>query len=222
MDKKTLYKIWSFIDPHMIEHKSIRDGIKQNKHLLDGLVLDAGCGGMPYKDIIIGTYIGVDITGGNIKADLHKLPIKPGKFDALMSTQTLEHLHDPLIAIKEFNRALKKGGYAVIVAPFFWGVHDAPHDYYRYTHFGLKHLLESNGFEVISIKNRGGPAALMAQLTNRFLFKIFTKLGKTRFVIGIPLIIIWNIVTYIGMFLDIFLNKHMYDTLGYVCVAKKI
>ena len=35
--------------------------------------------------------------------------------------------------------------------PFQWHIHEAPHDYYRYTNFGLEYMLSKAGFKNIEI-----------------------------------------------------------------------
>ena len=42
----------------------------------------------------------------------------------------------------------------LIAAPHEWEVHQAPHDYFRYTRYGLAYLLEQAGFEVVRDRAR--------------------------------------------------------------------
>ena len=41
---------------------------------------------------------------------------------------------------------LSGGGVLFLTVPFMWHVHEAPHDYYRYTRYGLEYLLKKNRF----------------------------------------------------------------------------
>jgi ubiquinone/menaquinone biosynthesis C-methylase UbiE len=63
----------------------------------------------------------------------------------------LEHLERPQDALSETYRLLKPGGHAIVDTPFFWPTHEAPRDFYRYSPYGLRYLLESTGFEVVEI-----------------------------------------------------------------------
>ena len=53
-------------------------------------------------------------------------------------------------------RVLDQGGTLFLTVPFQWRVHEAPHDYYRYTPYGLEYLLTQAGFKHISIRELGG------------------------------------------------------------------
>src|SRR3989344_340863 len=50
-----------------------------------------------------------------IQGDAHKLPFKKSFFDFVVAIETLEHLHNPDLALSEIHRVLKKNGYFVIV-----------------------------------------------------------------------------------------------------------
>lgn len=43
-------------------------------------------------------------------ADAHKLPFEDGKFDVVHAHQVLQHVSDPLQALREMRRVVKKGG----------------------------------------------------------------------------------------------------------------
>ena len=87
-------------------------------------------------------------TAGWTPADLTALPFRGGAFDAAIHIVTIEHLREPGRALAEIARTLAPGGPLLIAAPHEWEVHQAPHDYFRYTRYGLAYLLEKSGFEV--------------------------------------------------------------------------
>lgn len=220
MKRAILYKIWAKIEPYKIEHKDLHNGIKKHAKHMKGIILDAGCGGSPYKELLHGSYIGVDIKAGDIRASLLNIPIKDSSVDSVLCTQVLEHVPEPYIALKEFYRIMGKKSYLLLTVPMVWGLHEIPHDYYRYTRYGLKYLLEKSGFRVISIHERGGLFKMMAQRFNAFLYYgLFLRLGKLKYVIGSPLILFWNLVTFTGIALNKLYPKG--DTLGYVCLGRK-
>ena len=84
--------------------------------------------------------------------DLIGLHYEHDVFDAVLCTQVLEHVKEPADVIREIYRVLKPGGVLYLSAPQGWGVHQAPHDYFRFTCFGLDHLIEKSGFRDISIE----------------------------------------------------------------------
>jgi hypothetical protein len=50
--------------------------------------------------------------------------------------------------LAEAHRVLRAGGELWLSAPLFYEEHEIPHDYYRFTQYGLRHLLQSAGFTV--------------------------------------------------------------------------
>lgn len=76
-------------------------------------------------------------------------------FDAVFLLEVLEHVATPALAIAEIARVLTPGGTLVLSSPFAFEIHDAPHDYYRFTEHGLRHLLRD--FSSCRIERRNGP-----------------------------------------------------------------
>jgi SAM-dependent methyltransferase len=80
--------------------------------------------------------------------DLAHVPAEDGRFDLVLLTQVLEHLPDPLGVLRELRRLLKRGGRLWLTCPLYYPEHEQPFDYYRYTQFGLRHLLTEAGFQI--------------------------------------------------------------------------
>jgi len=132
-----------------------------------GRVVDLGCGSAPYRELILekaDEYIGVDWEGSghdqsriDVVADLTEpLPFEDDFADTVVSFQVMEHLPDTALFLDECYRILRPGGDLFITVPFMWHVHEAPHDYYRFTRYGLQYLCERHGFEEIVIKENTG------------------------------------------------------------------
>jgi hypothetical protein len=58
--------------------------------------------------------------------------------------------------LTEGHRVLRDGGLAIVSVPFMAAEHEAPHDYLRFTSFGIRELLERTGFEQIEVKKQFG------------------------------------------------------------------
>ena len=129
-------------------------------------ILDAGAGECAYKHLFNHCrYTSVDLAVGDPSwnyrnlshvAPLDNLPFAEGSFDAVLCTQVLEHLEEPLSCLKEIFRVLEPGGTLFLTAPMAQGEHQVPYDYFRYTSFGLRSLLTRAGFQSIDIKPFGG------------------------------------------------------------------
>lgn len=80
--------------------------------------------------------------------DLAAIPVEEGRFDLVLCTQVLEHLRDPAAVLRELRRVLRPGGRLWLTAPLFYEEHEAPYDFFRYTSYGMRLLVEEAGFEI--------------------------------------------------------------------------
>ena len=147
------------------------------------VVLDLGAGESRYRDRFPGKrYFAVDLALGDARwdyrgldclADLHRLPFRDRSADAVVSTQTLEHLRDPRAFFREVARVLRPGGALFLTAPQSFREHQAPHDYWRFTRYSLRMLAEEAGFEGIGVDALGGFFAFLGDrmpAVHRYLF----------------------------------------------------
>lgn len=124
-----------------------------------GRVLDAGAGDCPYKHYFGHTkyetadFCKVDKPYGTIDyvCDLTCVPVEDKRYDLVLLTQVLEHIPEPMNVLKEMHRILKPGGCLWLSAPLFYEEHETPNDYYRYTQFGLKYMLNKTGYSIKKI-----------------------------------------------------------------------
>ena len=127
-------------------------------------LLDIGCGDMPFKAHLpqqVTQYDTLDVESRTegvtyIASAMDMRMIPDDSYDSAMCFEVLEHVPNPFIAAAEMHRVLKPGGTLVISVPHMWPIHEAPHDYLRFTYFGIKNVLESNGFEIVTIEISGG------------------------------------------------------------------
>lgn len=155
-----------FFNPFYIIRGQLYKAIKRNVHYIKGDVLDFGCGSKPYISIFnVNSYTGLDYEtevsskNQNLSADVFydgkTIPFGDNHFDAAFSSEVLEHVFNPDEILPEIHRVLKPGAHLMLSCPFFWPEHEQPYDYARYSSFGLKHLMEKNGFEVVHYEKTG-------------------------------------------------------------------
>jgi SAM-dependent methyltransferase len=130
------------------------------------VVLDAGAGeARQRKYFRRGTYVALDIGTGDpawdyshldICGDLQRLPLRGASVDRVLCIVVLEHTRDPRQVVQEFSRVLKQGGTLHIIVPLLWEEHQAPHDYFRFTRYGVMLLFESLPFRIEMLRPMGG------------------------------------------------------------------
>ena len=114
----------------------------RNRHVISGRTLELGVGENIYApdDATIIT-LDIDPTyGPMVVGDAHHLPFRDDAFTTVVASQVFEHLHTPTVAMDEVTRVLRPGGRTLLAVPFLYFLHQQPHDYYRYTEFGLRAL----------------------------------------------------------------------------------
>ena len=78
-------------------------------------------------------------------SDALKLPFGEGTFQLVLSQETIEHVTDPFRAVREMARVLEPDGVLYLQVPFVLGYHPDPEDYWRFTHSGVRRLIEQAG-----------------------------------------------------------------------------
>lgn len=78
-------------------------------------------------------------------------------YDAVFASGVLEHVDDVHGAVTNVHRLLREGGLFIVGVPFLQPIHRAPHDFWRFTEFGLRHLLRA--FTIVDLKALGKPAS---------------------------------------------------------------
>ncbi|HEY3886564.1 MAG TPA: methyltransferase domain-containing protein [Vicinamibacterales bacterium] len=112
--------------------------------------------------------VGLDIRRGagvSVMGDAQQLGIRETSVDMVLCTEVLEHLPDPQRAIDEMFRVLRPGGTLLLTTRFLFPIHDAPHDYFRFTKYGLRHLLRR--FDMLALEEETTSVGTMAVLLQR-------------------------------------------------------
>jgi SAM-dependent methyltransferase len=198
-------------------------------------VLDAGAGDSQYRSLFAGRYyVGVDAAVGkgvhyaglDVLSNLEALPFADRTFDAALCMNVLEHVRHPDICLRQIHRVLKPEGVVYLMVPLFAREHQLPHDYYRYTSYGISYLLERSGFTVEYVRPVGGYFRVLAGILSRasaylfprtrpFVLKILLSpvelIAKPFFSVVVPLLCLG---------LDRLDRKKAYTT-GFSCKGRK-
>jgi SAM-dependent methyltransferase len=137
------------------------------ERLSDGqTVLDAGAGEARHRKYFSRCrYIALDSGSGDsawdysrldVQGDLESIPLRSGSVDCVLCMVVLEHMRNPRQVLLEFARVLKPEGALVMVVPFLWEEHQAPHDFFRFTRYGVQALFESSPFQLTLLEPIGG------------------------------------------------------------------
>lgn len=151
---------------------------------IEGPILDVGCHSGTFtehllKKVQTKKVYGIDISSPAIKlakkrlpfgnfqvADVAKLPFKDNFFEAAFCLEVLEHIDDPVTALKEIRRVLKKGSKLYILVPsdnklfkVIWLLWTLYYPHWRHAHVQsyskatLENLLTQIGFKVVQVKS---------------------------------------------------------------------
>lgn len=192
------------VNPFYIARKGLYNNLSSLGHKITGKTLDVGCGTKPYEKLFNhSTYVGLEFDTGidseKKVADYYYngkiFPFKESEFDSVVTNQVLEHVFNPDEFLGEINRVLKTDGKLLLTVPFVWDEHEQPYDYARYSSFGLKSLLNKNGFEIIESRKSVNDFRVIAQLFNAYVYKITRKNFMLK---NLSLILIIAPVTIIG------------------------
>lgn len=199
------------------------------------LLFDAGAGNCKYRNFFPqartisldmswqhrGKYGDIDLAG-----DLYDIPLKNDTFDAVINVEVLEHLREPARALEEIFRVMRPGGKLYLIAPQGWEEHMIPHDYYRFTRFGLRYLFEKIGYKINSIDPLGGYFWYLGHRVSA-AYRYFFPGDRRRVwkILDAPLrhparFLLRTLIPYVCFYLDRWDTKRTY-TLNYACICEK-
>jgi SAM-dependent methyltransferase len=188
VEGRTAQYLWA--DPLKLERQSLYDSLRTVAGVADGRLLDLGCGYKPYRELFrqrVAHHIGVDLStegsAPDVLASGFALPFIDACFETVLATQVLEHVPEPELLLREVARVLRPGGVLILTAPLTWPLHEEPFDYFRYTEYGLRYLLEKCGYRVEHLQQRLGGLGTLGQLAALFLghrVSLLTKRGNRQ------------------------------------------
>lgn len=217
----TNWLIYDLIDAHLWK----------NTAFYKGVIYDLGCGEKPYQEFFLQfaqSYVGVDWSGtlhhltADIVANLNeRLPIEDGVADTVVSLSVLEHLSEPGVMLSEAFRLLKPGGALVLEVPFMWHVHEAPHDFFRFTRHGLVHLIRRAGFDDVRVEAISSFWAMWALKLNYQLARLVRGGAFQRKLTKLLLTPWWWLNQRTAILADALWPRDEGETVGYFVTARK-
>jgi ubiquinone/menaquinone biosynthesis C-methylase UbiE len=105
-----------------------------------------------------------DYSAIDIVSDVLDIPLVDQSMDAVLCTEVLEHVPNPIAALKEFSRILKPGGQLILTAPFCSITHFAPYHFATgFNRYFYEHWTEHFGLSIMEIDFNGNYFEFLAQ-----------------------------------------------------------
>lgn len=128
--------------------------------------------------------------------------------------EVLEHTKNPIDAIQNLFEIIDENSYVMLSTPFIFHIHDEPHDFFRFTKYGLEILFQN--FKEVVVKPRNGwfETILVLFVRLRMERNILSK------IIGNLFILIYFLLTPVTYLLQSIIKSEKITT-GYFVYAKK-
>jgi SAM-dependent methyltransferase len=154
----------------------------------------------------------------NLNAPLEQLPIRSSSFQSIISNFVVEHVKNPRTHIKELERILKPGGYAILAGPGdVYPSHRVPYNYFNVIRYGYHQMFKENNLEMVE-------EYFPAKTWMSILYVIYTTCVRNRhynknqftkllqmIVLGISLVVS-PFLNLVALFLDLITP---FDQVGY-------
>lgn len=157
----------------------------------------------------------------DIISDISQIPISSNSFDVVLCSEVLEHVPDPVDALREIVRVLKPSGKLIITAPFCSLTHFAPYHYSTgFSRYWYEYHLNQHGCRIEAIQPNGGWFDLLAQE----IFRVHAVckshycplVGWVSLLFAIPFYMIISLLAAFDK------NSSQLATYGYFVVATKL
>lgn len=190
--------------------------LEQSKLIPKGsFVLDVGAGSAPYRNFfkhcIYKTHDFIQLKDHLLRgyqgyhhidyvSDICNIPIKDCFIDYIICTEVIEHVPEPIKAIKEMYRLLNSKGVLILTAPLGSGLHQEPfHFYGGYTpHFYNKFLNEIGFSKIEIIPNMGFYSHLSQEL-----IRYIRKMAPWKSILNFILLPIWLLILFCSFLLPL-------------------
>jgi len=151
----------------------------------------------------------------DLLGDICEYDFKSQVFDAVVMCEVLEHLPSPQSGINTVYNVLKPGGKLILSTPFILPIHDQPHDYFRFTRYGLLLLLKC--FNKVIVDERNSYFEAIDVLWLRLLQ---TNLSSAKYLSLIIIPVVYFFQRPISLLLSQLVSTNVMTT-GYVVTAIK-
>ncbi len=161
-----------------------------------GVMLDIGCGAKPFEPLFaphVQQHIGVDLPAtldyrgsrAQVNGSATRLPFADASFDTVLCTQMLDDVPQPGEIFSEAARVLRPGGVLILTVGLMYPVHDPPHDFYRFTRYGLEYQAKRAGLTPEHFQASGGAWLAAGTLVVQRIWALHDRiplLRKLRFI----------------------------------------
>jgi len=173
-------------------------------------VLDVGAGSCPFRDLFahchyvaqdLATLEPMQLQGRkgygrlDVISDIAQLPFADETFDVVLCTEVLEHVPEPIRAVQEIARILRRGGTLLLSAPLRSGLHQEPYHFYGgFTRYWYSKFLTEAGFEQIQIKPVGGLFKMYGESSLHVTLALSPwTIGSRSFALRLTIFSVWLI-----------------------------
>lgn len=97
-------------------------------------------------------YLGIDMRSGpgvDLVANVEDLPLASGSVGTVLALNTFEHVRSFWRGLDEVHRVLRPDGVLILSTPFYFRIHEFPHDYWRFSPTAYETLLERYPSKII-------------------------------------------------------------------------
>ena len=162
----------------------------------------------------------------DLKFDLNELNKVDKKYDTIICNQVLGDVKNPQFSINELGRTLKKNGCLILTESLLNEEHDEPNDYFRFTEYGIRQLLDDSSFEydIEYFEKRGKYFSVAFQFLNRILINRLDINDNSNKIVRKIFYMYLQLNTKVALFLDSLMKHKSYESfyLGWIIVARKV
>lgn len=194
-------------------------------------ILDVGCGQKPFYPFLkpfAKAYIGTDVIKDSPLVDkvcpAEQLDIEDEWADVVLCLSVLEHVNDPMLAVKELFRVVKNDGVVFVSTHGYFPWHPYPQDHWRWTQTGLPLLFKKyGGFKSVELFATRGTLSGCFFLLAHYTYG-WTSKNSFKRLLRYPLTVLVN---KLGEFLDSKtlglrdINRHVTAIPEFFVIAKK-
>jgi SAM-dependent methyltransferase len=196
------------------------------------LILDVGAGECQYAylfternkyetcDLKDSFHTGVEY---DIVSSVYEIPRRDSSYDIVLMLQVLEHIEEPVRALKEINRILSEGGVLFLSVPQAAGDHFEPYHYFNYTQYGLNSVLKRAGFEIMSMDRLEGMFVYVGNRIQKLGSMIYYQNRDKNYFCKMICLLFMSICSWTGFVFSKLnpLDKQKHYCIGIVAVCRK-